>query len=162
MDAEADQELTSESFDAFFRREYRPVVGVAFALTGSRPAAEDLAMEAFEQALRHWGTLDNPSGWIRRVVTNRGVSRLRRLGAEARSLARLRPPDDGLVDVTSMAVWEGVRRLPPRQAQVVVLHHVDGLTRKEIAELLGIGEETVKTHLERGRARLAHHLEVDP
>ena len=36
-----------ESFENFYERELRSVVGLAYALSGSRVAAEDLAQEAF-------------------------------------------------------------------------------------------------------------------
>ena len=58
-----------ETFDAFFRREYRPVLGLAIALTKDRWAAEDLTQEAFTEAQRRWSyvaTLDRPGAWVRR------------------------------------------------------------------------------------------------
>jgi RNA polymerase sigma factor (sigma-70 family) len=60
--------------------------------------------------------------------------------------------------VISDQVWEAVRRLPRRQARVVALTYLDGLSRREVAEVLDCSDETVKTHLERGRARLARVL----
>ncbi len=153
-----------ESFDAFFRREYRAVLGLAMVLTRSRPVAEELTQEAFLATFRHWervGRLDNPGAWVRRVVANRSVSTFRRSSAEAKALLRLNSHarraistdlDDG------MDVWREVRRLPRRQAQVVALTYFADLPRREVAEILGCSEETVKTHLERARGTLAGRL----
>lgn len=153
-----------ESFDAFFRREYRAVLGLAMVLTRNRPVAEELTQEAFLATFRHWervGRLDNPGAWVRQVVANRSVSTFRRSAAEAKALLRLNSharragatePDDG-VDV-----WREVRRLPRRQAQVVALTYFADLPRREVAEILGCSEETVKTHLERARRTLAGRL----
>jgi len=41
-----------EAFESFYSREYRKVVALAYALSGSRIGAEDLAQEAFIAALR--------------------------------------------------------------------------------------------------------------
>lgn len=41
---------------------------------------------------------------------------------------------------------------------MVALFYLDGYQRWEIAEVLGISEESVKTHLERGRSRLREEL----
>jgi len=46
-------------------------------------------------------------------------------------------------------------RLPPRAREAVVLRQVDGLSRREIARRMGIGEETVKDHLASGLRLLA-------
>lgn len=43
-----------ESFEAFYQREYRVVVALAYGLSGSRVAAEELAQEAFLAAHRDW------------------------------------------------------------------------------------------------------------
>jgi len=69
------------------------MVALAYATSGSRLAAKDIAQEAFLAAYRDWkrvGTLDNPATWVRRVVMNRSVSTLRTSAASARALTRLR------------------------------------------------------------------------
>lgn len=150
------------SFEDFFRREYRPVLGLALVLSGSHGAAEELAMDAFEKALRDWhrvGRLDAPGAWVRRVVSNSSVSRFRRLSAEARAKLRLAGGGEPVLDGTQgVDVWEAVRRLPRRQAQVVALFYVEGYGRAEVARALGISEESVKTHLERARRQLEKEL----
>ncbi len=67
----------TDSFEDFFRREYRSVLGLAVALSGDRWAAEDLTQEAFAAAERKWarvGSLDRPQAWVRRIVANKSVS----------------------------------------------------------------------------------------
>jgi len=66
---------------------------LAYALSGSRLGADDLAQEAFLAAYRDWqsiGRYNNPGAWVRRVVDNRSVSMFRRRSAELRPLIRLR------------------------------------------------------------------------
>ena len=81
-----------ERFETFYQREFRSVVGLAYALSGSRWAAEDLAQEAFIAAHRKWdriGEYESPGAWVRRVVANMAVSLYRKRASEARALARV-------------------------------------------------------------------------
>lgn len=153
------------SFDGFFRDEYRRVLGLAVVLSGSRPVAEELTMDAFEAALRHWervSRMDSPGAWVRKVLSNTAVSRFRRMAAEARAKTRLSSTPEYPVEPTENAeVWEAVRRLPRRQAQAITLFYVEGYSRMEIGQVLGISAESVKTHLERARRRLQQELGDD-
>jgi RNA polymerase sigma-70 factor (sigma-E family) len=152
-----------ESFDAFYSREYSSLVAMAFALTGSRAHAEDVAQEAMLTAYRRWddvSRLDLPVAWVRRVCANTATSLVRRRVVEARALLRLRarPVVVSELDETDGAFWAEVRRLPRRQAQCVALRYVYGCSVSDIARILGCAEGTVKSQLWNARARLAARL----
>lgn len=55
-----------------------------------------------------------------------------------------------------------LNRLPRRCREAVVMKQVDGLTRREVAERMGVGEETVKRHLANGMFALADLLYGSP
>lgn len=154
-------DATALDFDRFFIDTNRRTLAVAFALTANWADAEDLTQEAYASAHRNWslvGGYDDPASWVRRAVTNRSVSRWRRLTREVRAVARLagrsrdgqHEPDTG-----DAQFWAAVRSLPARQRQVVALFYVDDLSVEQVAEQLGCAEGTVKAHL--SRARLALH-----
>jgi len=154
----------SASFDAFYAAEYRAVLAFAVTLCRDRHAAEDVVQDAFVAAQRRWDELagfDRPAQWVRRVVANRSVSRWRQLASDERRVRRLAAlpaaTEAGGPDADSH-VWDLVRRLPPRQAQVIALVYLEDRTLAETAEILGIGAETAKTHLQRGKAALARAL----
>lgn len=154
---------SDDAFDAFYRAQYAAVVRLASVLTGRRDVAEELAQEGFLAAHRRWKTIsgfDDPAAWIRRVVTNRCVSSARRRVAEVQSLARLgRERSTGQADgLGDDELWSLVRRLPRRQAQVLALSFLEDRSVRAIADMLGVGEESVRTHLRRGRASLAEQL----
>jgi len=156
-----------EDFQAFYAREYRAVVGLAYVLLGSRSGAEDLAQEAFLAALRGWDRvcgLDAPGAWVRRVVANRAVSWFRRRTVEAKALMRIGHLDGEVpdIDLEARELWEEVRHLPRRQAQAIALHYLDQMRVPEIGGILGCSENTVKTHLQRGRDTLARRLDKEP
>jgi RNA polymerase sigma-70 factor (ECF subfamily) len=149
-------------FEEFFQEEYRPMVALAYALTGRWDVAEDLAQEGFLRAHRDWqrvGAMEYPGAWMRRVVTNLAMSRFRRLRSAAAAALRL------TVDTSAPApepphatFWEEVRDLPKRQRQVIALRYVEDLTVADIAAILGVAEGTVKALLHQGRERLRTRL----
>jgi RNA polymerase sigma-70 factor (ECF subfamily) len=150
-------------FEAFYRAEYRPVVGLAYALSGSRIAAEDIAQDAFLAAHKQWDRVafyDRPEAWVRRVVANLSVSLFRTRMREASALARLKAPAHYLPELPSAdaAFWKALRSLPRRQAQSLALHYLEDRPVAEIAEILGCSDSTVKVHLHKGRIALARKL----
>ncbi len=151
-------------FESFYRGEYRAVVGLAYALSGSRIAAEDIAQDAFLAAHRQWdrvASYEAPEAWVRRVVANLAVSAFRTKVREAGALARLKPREDYLpaLPAEDSEFWKAVRDLPNRQAQVIALHYLEDRSVAEIARVLGCSQNTVKVHLHKGRDRLARKLD---
>jgi RNA polymerase sigma-70 factor (sigma-E family) len=150
-------------FDELYRREYRPLVALAYGLSGSRAAAEEIVQDAFLAAHRKWrhiSSYDAPSMWLRRVVANRSVSTVRRRVAEAKALTRVgswanRPQP---LPEQHEELWKAIRRLPDQQAKAVLLRYVDDCTVAQTATILGCTEGTVKTHLHRARRSLAGAL----
>jgi len=153
---------TWANFDDFYARERPGLVALAYALCGSTGSAEDVVQDAFLDALARWDRLAHPSAWIRRVIANKSVSLFRRRATEARHLllgvAPGTDPEPELHREVS-ELWVEVRKLPKRQAQTVALRYIDGARISEIAEILGVSDETVKTHLKRAKQTLVHHRE---
>lgn len=153
-------------FRDFYTKEYAAVVGLAYALSGNRWLAEDLAQEAFLAAHRNWERIagyEQPGAWVRRVVANLSASAFRRRLADAKALARLAVgqatalPELAADDAD---FWRAVRALPRRRAQVIALHYLDDRPVAEISEILGMAPGTVKKHLFDGRRELARRLRV--
>lgn len=161
--AVAGSDALTEEFESFYAREFAALVGLARVLTGSATAAEDVAQDAFVAAYRRWAKLrdyDDPGAWVRRVVTNRSVSRYPRVVSETKALLRLQQerPAVPAWDEPTEQLWRAVRRLPRRQAQVIILKYLDGQSVAMIATILRCSENTVKTHLGRARRALAETL----
>jgi RNA polymerase sigma factor (sigma-70 family) len=153
-------------FGEFYRREYAGVVRLVFALCGKLYLAEEIAEDAFVAAYRQWDrvrTFDDPAGWVRRVATNGAISGFRRRMTELRALSALfsRRREQMPLPNPDQELWAAVRALPARQAQVVALMYLEDLTAAQIGEILGCGEETVRTHARRARATLAKRLDLE-
>jgi RNA polymerase sigma-70 factor (ECF subfamily) len=161
---------SAQAFDALVVAYRRRVFGVAFAVLGSRAAAEDVAQEVF---VKLWKSLDRYDGraklstWIYAITRNAAISARRRerpagslsdeatlAEAEAQAAVEDEPHAD---DAT---LWRAVAALPDAQRQAVILYYQDERPVEEIAAMLGMPVNTIKTHLHRARARLATALDA--
>ena len=149
-----DRATAEELFRVAFDRLVRELTTV----TGSRAEAEDAVADAFVQAVKHWGrvsSLDDPVAWVRKVAYNRAHTRWRRQQVLRRLLPGLvRPPHVDVLPGSDAELQQALLVLPARQREVIVLHHLSGLSVEDVAATLGVSVGTVKSSLSRGRARL--------
>jgi RNA polymerase sigma-70 factor (sigma-E family) len=151
---------------ALFRDEARRLVGLLVLVTGDRAMSEDLAQEAFVRMHTAWPRLqsrDRATAYLRSTALNLARSRWRRLGVARRFRPEPPMPADAADDVAERneeraAVLAGVRSLPGRQRDCVVLRYYCEMGPEQIADSLGLSVNSVKTHLRRGLAALHHRL----
>jgi RNA polymerase sigma-70 factor, ECF subfamily len=153
--------VPSLRFEELYHAHVTTALAVVLALRGPAADAEDVVQEAFARALAHWdevSAMARPDLWVQRVALNLATSRLRRLGAEARAVARVAGRQQAAVTGTfrsEQPFWDAVRRLPPKQARVVALRYAGDLAIADIATIVGSAEGTVKAQLHTARQRLA-------
>jgi RNA polymerase sigma-70 factor (ECF subfamily) len=141
---------------------------VARAVLGDPDDADDAAQDAFLAALTKLDRYDpqRPFGpWLMRIVANAATDRRRR-----RTVRRTEQLDPGLAaggprpdaDAVRAALGErlraGLAQLTPRRRLAVVLLDVEGYTHREIGEVLGIPEGTVRSEVFHARRRLRELL----
>lgn len=134
---------------------------LAFDLLGDRALAEDAVQDALEKTLAGFHRIRDPqalAAWFYRVLTNRclGMLRRRRVAAAfARLLgARGEPVAPPSADPDHARLLGALDALTAMQKAAVVLRYGHDLAIDEIAQLLDVGSETVKTHLKRALVRL--------
>ena len=145
----------------------RRVFGLAYSLLRDRGTAEDIAQEVFVklwQALPRYDGRAQLSTWIYAITRNAAISAMRQQRhsvsmsdpavfeeVESRGAA----PEAGLDDA---ALWRKVEALPDKQRQAVILYYQEDRPVEEVAAMMGLPVNTVKTHLHRARASLAAAL----
>src|ERR1700686_3506913 len=140
-------------FKQLYDQEYLSVYRSIRAVVMESAAAEDLTQETFVRAYRarHRYTPTAPPGaWLRRIGINLAISHLRR-----QKLARFLParlymaPDRRDYDRAEArdVVGKAMAVLSPKLRAAVVLHYYDGLTREEIAAVLGVPAGTVASRI---------------
>lgn len=154
-----------ETFEAFFWRYERDILGYLWRLTGDEQAAYDLSQETFVRAWRSFVKLqdyERPRAWLFRVASNLGVNYLRGRSRQSQYTTTTAEDLEGRIMPGSdpaprLAENDAIRRtlldLPPRQRAAVVLCDVYGLSSAEAAETLGLSHGSLKMSLWRGRER---------
>jgi RNA polymerase sigma-70 factor (sigma-E family) len=132
----------------------------AVVASGLRPdEAEEAVAEAFARAWSHWGKvrrLGAPEAWVVRTAVNANISWWRKRRRESPAST---PPDETHEDGTDRTdLLSAVRRLPPRQREVVVLRYLLDLSTEQTASHLGIAPGTVASQLHKAIATLRSHL----
>jgi len=145
----------------------RRVFGLAYSVLRDRGAAEDVVQEVFVklwQALPRYDGRAQLSTWIYAITRNAAISAMRK---QRRSVSMSDPavfeqvenrgaaPEAGPDDA---ALWQKVEALPVKQRQAVILYYQEDRPVEEVAVMMGLPVNTVKTHLHRARASLAAAL----
>jgi RNA polymerase sigma-70 factor (ECF subfamily) len=158
------------AFRAAFDAHFRPVLGFAIRRCTSPCDAADVASETFLVAWRRRDELPpEPEtrlwlyGVARRVLANqqRGDVRRGRLGARFREHVATVVSDPAETVVVDVALRQALARLGSADREVITLSVWEQLEPREIAVLLGVSGEVVRTRLRRARARLRELL-ADP
>ncbi|MCL6489030.1 MAG: sigma-70 family RNA polymerase sigma factor [Alicyclobacillus mali] len=147
------------------------VIRLAYSYVHNFHKAEDIAQDVFLRAWQHYGDFQGHSSiktWLLSITANRARDVLRS-GAERRELAdegeafarQVEPTDPADVVADKLArdaVWRAIRALPETYREVMELYYGNDLTTHEVAEVLGIRDQTVRTRLHRGRQLLERAL----
>lgn len=144
-----------ESLEVVYRSSRLGLTRLAYLLVGDRGEAEDIVQAVFATAAAHWGTVEEPSAYLRRAVVNRANDVHRRSFRTQPVLKAEAMPGEPAVDET----WRFVQTLPVAQRAVVVLRFYEDLGLVEIASVLGRSASTVRSDLRRALARLKGLLE---
>lgn len=140
--------------------------------------AEDAMQEALINVYRRAGEIREPKAfraWLYRTVKNAClIGRRKRVHEPARLLsidelmpgkefplpAGGRSPEQQVMDSrTRAALRKALAALPPTFRMTVFLRDIEGLSTREVAEVMDVSEDNVKTRLHRARLQLRRELE---
>jgi DNA-directed RNA polymerase specialized sigma24 family protein len=139
-----------------FVKETEPRLSYALAAAYGIEIGAEATADALAWAWEHWGKveeMENPAGYLYRV----GQSKARRHFRPAVLFPSVRGMGPGAVDVD---LDVALTCLTKNQRVATVMIYGLGYTEREVADLLGISRWSVRTHAERGLAKLRRALEV--
>jgi len=157
----------STAFADLVREHQGMVFSLARHFTRHREAAEDLAQEVFLELYRSIGRMESPSHlvfWLRRVTSHRCIDRSRRQ-AYRMELAVAEVPEQSVPAAAlpdpflEARLRQLVAALPPAPRIVVALRFQEDLQPQEIADVLEMPVNTVKSHLRRALGLLRERLQ---
>jgi RNA polymerase sigma-70 factor (ECF subfamily) len=155
------------AFEELYRTHAGRIFSLAVRMLGNTADAEDLLQEIFLSAHRKLDSFRGESAlgtWLYRLATNQILDYVRSRAARTGQLT------DGLDDASVVADGLGHRladraidridleralaQLPEGCRAAFVLHDVEGLEHREVADVLGIAEGTSKSQVHKARLRL--------
>jgi RNA polymerase sigma-70 factor (ECF subfamily) len=145
----------------------------AMAITGDRQAAEEVVQDTFLQGCRKIKSFRAESSlqtWLLRITVNLARNRLR--SGWLRRVTCLEAAEAGLIPASATAEPEAralsrerrqeviycLQKLPVKYREVLVLYYLEELSLKEMVQVLGQPEGTLKSKLSRGRALLKDEI----
>jgi RNA polymerase sigma-70 factor (ECF subfamily) len=170
------------AFEILLARYRQPLFGFLFRYLGRRDKADDVFQDVFLEVIRarrQYRPHLRFSAWLFRIARNRAVDRLRRNGfremaslddpleaEEADGESRVSRvmgsgpnPEEAAADRELGAALEAaVGSLPAQQREVLWLKETSGLTLAEVARIVGVSENTVKSRLRYALEKIRAHL----
>jgi RNA polymerase sigma-70 factor (ECF subfamily) len=150
--------------EELFSRHWLAAWRLAFSVTGSAAAADDVAQDAFERAFRGLSAFNGRSSfrtWLSRIVLNQSIDLARR-ESRLQPLDTAETPSPEWSDEDALRdrdLFDAVLALPLDRRTAIVLRYWARHTPTEIAEILGVPLGTVHSRLGRALAELRSRLE---
>jgi RNA polymerase sigma-70 factor (ECF subfamily) len=163
-----DEELVRE-FETRLSECSSLAVRVAYSVVRNRSDAEDVAQDALVRAFRNMRSLRDRTkfrAWLVRTTWRLALDwrrAARRRGAREDALARVAPrfgdaEREAAESQRQARLWAAIEELPERLRLVLVLSAIEGHGVRDVAELVGVPDGTVKSRLFEARKRLQERL----
>jgi RNA polymerase sigma-70 factor (ECF subfamily) len=168
------REGQADAFDCLFDRHYLSVYNFARTMLHEAGAAEEILQETFLAAARAAHAYESRGTfrtWLLRIARNRCLNKLeaqrvrREILAEDQDGLVLQypsreptPPQRVLADEQTDLVRRAMLALPDRQREAIALYAFEQMTYQQIADVLALPINTVKTLIHRARASLSESL----
>ncbi|MCA9000622.1 MAG: sigma-70 family RNA polymerase sigma factor [Planctomycetes bacterium] len=160
------------AFGRLVEMHFGGIYGLLFRLVGNPEDAEDMAQEVFVRAWKALGTAPEGEGlrpWLSRIAVNLFYDHLRKRGRGLRVVemdplavdpgGREREPFEELDRREAESLLgAAIERLPARLQAAFVLRVVEGRSYEEVAHIVGLQEQTVRSHVSKGRQLLMRFL----
>jgi len=149
------------AFDELVRRYQSPIRRFFLNQTlGDRQLSDDLAQDTFIKAYVHIGKFRGLSSfqtWLMRIAYNVWYD-YTRSHHETGDIDNVQQQQTGVNPVVKMDMYAALNILKPEERTCITLQLVDGYDIHGIAQITGMKEGTVKSHLSRGKEKMTEYL----
>ena len=159
---------SDDAFERLYRKHGRRIYALCLRMVSDPDRADELLQDAFVRAWNTIRSFQHKSAfgtWLHRLSVNVVLSDMR---AEKRrssrewlsgALDQFKREVRGALPETRIDLERAIATLPSGAKEVLVLHDIEGYRYREIAELIGVAEGTVKSQLSRARRLVREALE---
>lgn len=149
------------AYDAIYRRHHQRVRAVCYRILGNTSDAEEAVQETFLRCYRALGRFNGQyqlGAWLARIAANVAVDQLRYRSRTPDTtpvetiteFQSIEPQPEGLV-TDQIHMHDALENIQPLHARALVLRGLQGLSHEEMAKMLGISPQQVKSLLHRAR-----------
>jgi RNA polymerase sigma-70 factor (ECF subfamily) len=149
--------------DILFKRFYSPMLYITLNYTKDISFAKDILHESFIKVFNKLPLIDSNktlNAWIKRVVINTAIDALRKNNYRSfdpnYDLENI--VEDEVLNIREELIHQAIENLPPKFKQCFKLYAIEEKQHKEIAQMLGISENTSKTNCHRAKLKLQKEL----
>ncbi len=155
------------AFEEIYRAHSPRLYSLALRMLGNPADAEDLLQEIFLSAHRKLEGFRGEAAlgtWLYRLATNQCLDYLRSRAAKTNQVTGTIDDEIGLSDAGSRSIAErtvakmdlerALAQLPEGARAAFVLHDIEGLEHREVADVLGVAEGTSKSQVHKARLKL--------
>lgn len=181
--AAGDGAAARELYGDLVRKHQRKATRIALYYLRESADADEAVQDAFVKAYTHLRDFEYGRSfevWFTRILVNSCLDRVKARGRRARwmvaaedlgesnPLDRVAVPRDSTPEALALRrergarLMEAIARLPERQKTVVLLSQIEGASTREVSEVTGLRETTIRVHLFRALRRLRSLLSEDP
>ena len=170
-----DQDLIKECIDnnpkaqkELYDRFASKMMGVSYRYASSQEEAKDILQDAFIKVFGRIGSFKKEGsleGWIRRIVVNTALDSIRKRKKDKQNVSlteveHLASNKDYIIEnLSAEDLLQMLKTIPIGYRTVFNLYAIEGYSHKEIADSLGITENTSKSQYSRAKAFLRNLLE---
>ncbi len=165
------QQGDQEAFQKIVQKYKAQVAGIAYRMIGDYEDAKDISQMVFVkiyQNLNRFDTSKKLSTWLYRITINASIDFIRKFRKHKfevldNVIGQLKEKKNDVEKVyqrglVRLAISEALDGLNPKQRSVFVLRDLEGLDIKEVAQITGMPQATVRWYLHRARAKLRDEL----
>lgn len=164
--------MNAQSWQPLFASERQRLMALAYRMTGSASAAQDVLQEAWIKVQPHdLAALTQPQHWLSTVVIRLCLDELRKAKRESYIgpwlpeplIASSSPEDDWMrAEDLGIGLLVLLDRLPPQMRAAYLLNEAFGLSHEEIAQALSISTASSRQMISRARTRLSGAPKTPP
>jgi RNA polymerase sigma-70 factor (ECF subfamily) len=166
-----------EAFALIVQKYMKPAYYVALGYVGVPEDAMDLSQDAFVNAFRHIRRFDSSKNffpWFYSILKNLCMNHLNRVRRRRERSIDEMEEEEGQIPIPVKTVspekyvvgrdlevklGQALRRLRPKEREIIILQHFQDFSYQEIADLLGVPIGTVMSRLYGARQALRRELE---
>jgi RNA polymerase sigma-70 factor (ECF subfamily) len=174
------QQGEEPAFEQLYKRYSRALYSLAYQMLGTHQEADEILQETFVRVFKNLSRLRSPeafTSWVYQITVNLCMD-YRKMRARARWQPIEDPNHEGAATHFELATTKWVRNplqvlennellshitaaieaLPEQQKAVVIMHEIEGMSKKMISHVLECSLVTVRTNLHHARKKLRRRL----